>query len=427
MKRLVCIAFMMCFSVGALAAAPTALCVNHWCLSPQAFQLLYQAEQRHATTSVSEADYKQQLVDVRLLANYARQQGFESPQTPYNVGFGPAIERQREAYSLFHGQLVKPFTEYIKAHLDKKGLNAYLLSPIHAKGMDIDAALKADSRRTIGMTPEQLDAAKSIVLVRYQFPGAPEQTFTLAELYLQQNVQGRLALQQRGSQFIRAQVRQQVMKRYFYWWLHRKSGWQPDAIAAVKQALVDRQLNNAWLEQQGLVHIVHDNRNVRLEKAAKQVTDEQIADWYNNHKADFLVPKSVHAFHLACNSRQACEKGRKAMINGIDPSEVMLRYADPAFQKGSVDLGVLTRKNDGMQWLTNAAMLQEEGEYSVPLRAPDGHWEVVWVKDAQSTYLPVDSSSVRYQASRAIARIQLLEAHQALMQRLRQQADIEVN
>lgn len=402
---------------GAAQAAPV-FCVDDWCLSQTAFDLLLKNAQQQQP-DMTAAAYKQELVEVRLLAGYARQQHFQVEADHFGVGFRPEVKLEREVHGLFHSQLSKNFNTYAKANLDKTGLNAFLKAPLHVTGVDIDSALKPDNRKRIGMTPAQLAAAEKIRLARVQFPGDKEKVFTLAELYQQQNVQGRLALQQQPDS-IAQQTRNWVQRQYFYWWLAHHSGLQANDISKVREALADRQLSNAWLEQQGLVEVMHDHANSRLEAAAKQVSDKQIADWYRQHKDSFRITNSVQAAHLACATEAACKAGRQALVQGDKLDEVIKRYADPAHQK-SAQLGQLTRKKDGMHWLTSLALLQQPGDYSRPVRAPDGHWEVVWISDKQTGYLPPDSSSVRYQASRAIAKAELLAEHQTLMQQLHKQ------
>lgn len=406
---------------GAAQAAPV-LCVGSWCLSPAAFNLLlHNAQVREP--DLTPATFKQQLADVRLLASYARTQHFAAAGDPFGVGFSPKVKLERERYSLFQRQLNTAFNAYAKAHLGDNGLNAFLTAPIHDHGLDIDSALRADNRKAIGMTAKQLAAAHKIVLARFGFPPDAAQQFTLAALYAEQNVQGRLALQQQGASVIRAAVHARIKQQYFYWWLAHHSGLTEADITHVGEALADRQINNEWLEHQGLVEVMHDHASSRLEEVASQVSQQQVAAWYQQHKNNFRITNSVQAQHLACANEVDCKAGRALLIKGEKPAEVAKRYASKT-QQQSTDLGELSRVKDGMRWITSLAMLQQPGEFSRPVRAPDGHWEVVWVSSRETGFLPADSSSVRYQASRAIARAQLLAEHQQLMAKLRQHSKV---
>ena len=119
---------------GVAQAAPASLCVGNWCLPKPAFDLLYQdaqARQPGLTTSA----YQQQIVDTRLLAQYASSQHFQIAGDPYGVGFSPATRLEQERYALFHGLLGNRFVDYAKTHLGKNGLNAFVKAPIHDAGV----------------------------------------------------------------------------------------------------------------------------------------------------------------------------------------------------------------------------------------------------------------------------------------------------
>lgn len=411
-------------SIAMAAAAKSALCVDGWCLTQDAFNLLYEAAASRLP-GLDQATYRQELVDVRLLANYARAQQFTPDATPHQVGFSAATEADKRLYSLLRRAKWQAFSEYSRKQLGKKGLNQYLLTPIHTHGLDIEAALKPVNRKAIAMTDEQLAAAVDIELVSYQFPRQPKQSLTLAQVYQRQNVQGRLALQNKQGRdhLIKKLVRDYLLEDYFYWWLQQQSDLDSKDLASVKQALSDRHLHNAWLQHQGLVEHLHTNASSRLVKRAAQVSQQQINDWYQQHKEDFKVTNSVHVMHLACVTKADCQAGHEALEQGRPVSDVVKQYADKSLQ-GDTDLGVMTRSEDGLKWITSLAMLQQPGSYSEPVHSPEGHWEVVWVTEKKQGYLAADSSSVRYRASRDIARAELLEEHHQLMEELHQQAQV---
>jgi hypothetical protein len=194
----------------------------------------------------------------------------------------------------------------------------------------------------------------------------------------------------------------------------------------VKGVLVDRQLTNAWLEQRGLVQVEGSDENPYVLAAAAKVTQKQIDAWYPFHKQEFGVVNSVHVYHLACVTQAKCMEGREALRKGEKAADVVKKYGDSQHQ-GKVDLGVMTRQKNGLEWMASFAMMQTPGSYSKAIRAPDGHWEVVWVSKKQAGYLPADSETVRTMGARSIARAKLLEQHNALIARLRGQVKIVIN
>lgn len=416
-------ALLISFATTAFAATPT-LCVNHWCLTPNAFDVLYQ-NAKAQQPNITEKALKTTLVNRHLIAAYANQQSFDWQDDKHHVGFSAASELQQNRYALYHRAFNAEFVAFAQTHLTDEGLKPYLTSPPHLQGADIDAALELNNKQRIGMTDAQRQQAKTVVLATYQFPSLPQQTITLASIYDQQNLQGRHALHTQPAQpFLQDAVKSELAQAYFFWWLDQQAPLKAEERQAIDQALIDRQINDAWLKQQGLLDIMHaDNTTPALKAAMQNVTDKQINDWYGQHKKEFAVVDQVQAFHIACATQEQCSQAKKALEAGQDAKQVAKQYADKHIQQ-TLNLGVLTREKNRMQWIANAAMMQKVGQFSIPLRAPDGHWEVIWITDKKSDVLPASDLTIQHQARRSLAQSQLLDDYTTLLNQLRQQAKV---
>jgi len=422
MKNLI---FVLLMNVmGAAFAAPPALCVNSWCLSEQAFGVLYQqAEARQP--GLDKTGFRHELVNRHLVAAHARAQKTALLNDRHDVGFSQATELEQMRYAVYHGAYQAAFVAYARQQLDDDGLKAYLTSPIHLQGVDIEAALQLKNRQRLAMTDSQHDAAKTITVVSYRFPQAGQQSVTLATLYDQQNVQGRQAMHAPDRMaFLQKALQNHLAEAYFFWWLETQGALSVTDRDSIDQALADQQVHDAWLKHEGLLDVMHDDGNTpALQAAMQRVTGKLIVAWYARHKKDIQVVDSVRAFHVACATQEDCLNAKAALEAGEAADQVAARFADKQHHQ-AVELGVFSRQQHRLEWLPGLAMMQQPGRFSVPVRAPDGHWEVVWVEDRRAGVLPVTDVTVQHQARRALAQQQLLDDYHQLLGKLRQQAKV---
>jgi hypothetical protein len=96
------------------------------------------------------------------------------------------------------------------------------------------------------------------------------------------------------------------------------------------------------------------------------------------------------------------------------------------------DLGWFVHDAKPQGWLASLAFLQQPGVPGKPVRLPGGPgeepgWEIMVVEERVMGYHPVDSETVRYLASQAVARQKAMAEYLGTLERLRREADIRLH
>ena len=96
------------------------------------------------------------------------------------------------------------------------------------------------------------------------------------------------------------------------------------------------------------------------------------------------------------------------------------------------DLGWIVHGEKSYGWLDSLAFLQMPGVPSRPVRLPgaageEPGWEILIVDERVMGWQPVDSESLRYLASQALAKQKALDEYHDAISRLRREADIRLH
>ena len=296
------------------------------------------------------------------------------------------------------------------------------------------------------MTEAQQQAASQLVIARYRFAeDQPEQTLTLWDLYRRQNIQLKVQMHNLNTGFIREAIKQQLTMEYVFYWFDQHSGLSARAIAAVDDCIDDAMSRDELLHDLGLMHDIHDD-NPQLRALAAEVSQDQIAAYYQQHQDEFTRVERVHAYHLRVNSQaeadriyaelldvQKAQKAQKAESGdpAIAFADAVARYsvADDREQGGA--LGWIDRDSREDHWTRALAFVQPVQRVSPPFRSPATdsapYWELLWVDQKEMGYQSVDSESVRYRAAQAIAREQMQQRFQTLLADATEAAALRVN
>lgn len=395
------------------------------------------------------------LIENRVLAEYVQQrytpQDLEE-ESQSRVGFSSAVELQNNLVNAlrqhFHIELERSLSTLPTGHLD----GTVKLSEDFTQSMS--AQLKQLTTLTHPLRyqfkPEQRQKAADYILATYQFPKprgkksrasatpdeiewAPSQAISLLDIYDRVNVQGRIAIHKQDLGFIEQQIRRWVMQAYVLYWAETQSGLSKLEISALQQFFSDRRAKNQFLQKSGLLMDIHDH-NSALKTLAQSVTQDEIKQYYHQHKEDFKVIEKVQAQHIRLPSQSLADTVSTALENGLDFNDAVRRYSisEDKTQLLPGDLGWITKEDRSRSWLKGITFVQPEGRISKPFRSPQVHqqpvyWEIVKVRKKVHGYQAVDSEGVRYQASLEIAKQKAVEQFEARKQTLLKQATIELN
>ncbi|WP_167090644.1 peptidylprolyl isomerase [Massilia frigida] len=368
------------------------------------------------------------LIADRLLATAARKRFGEAVLSAgQRVGFARDVSIDDQLAStlrtLYGSEMEQELRQLPGAGLDS------LLHPQAVSGAALDAVFGKSGalRLDLDLDSAQLAQADTLVLLRFALPHGGDGSITLGDVYRRQNVQGRVALFARERGFMLQQARVQVAARYVLDWSRRRFG--ADAVADLRRVLADQGDAQAMLRLHGLGDDQHGGSRL-LDQLASQVSPAQVRDWYQRHREDFVRIERVRARHIRLPDEASARAVAAALAGGADFATLARRHSVAPSAASGGALGWV-RHEGRPGWLAQLVFAQAEGQVSAPVRTPAGPaaqapWEIVLVEQRVLGYQEAGSESVRYVASRALARAMAAEQLMALRADLLRKARIEI-
>jgi hypothetical protein len=383
---------------------------------------------RARTPEASRSATLETLVAERLLAAHARASHGGALESGLAVAFAPEValdDRLAATLREVHGKDI----EQALQRLPGGTLDGLVLEQptLDAAAWEQLLGKPGQLRLEISLTAAQQARAAQMVLLRYRLPAGPVATITLLDVYRRQNVQGRVALLQPGG-FALQQARQALGVLWLQHWAKGQFG--AAALDDLRQVLADQETVLALQRLHG-IGADTDAGSSLLDKLAAQTTPTQVQAYYLRHKDQFTRIERVKARHLQLADEAQAQAAYRALQAGEDFAALArkLSRARDAAQGGSLGWVRAQAKPD---WLSNMVFAQPPGPPSRPIRAPVGpddpaYWEIVLVEQVEQGYHPADSETVRYIASRALARETALAQLTAQRSKLLRAAHIDIN
>ncbi|MBM7335429.1 peptidyl-prolyl cis-trans isomerase [Alloalcanivorax marinus] len=363
-----------------------------------------------ATARVHEPDIDarrvlENLVDVHLMGEWFREVYAEDTPAP-RVGYDRTALARRDLAALTRVAWRAGLAETLAAWEWSSPLRA-LSAPPRLDDPALAAILTPRPGLRLGFDAAQQAAAEQWVLARYRFPGAAPRTLTLARLYRAQNVALKTRFHNLDRAAMQGAVEDYVRRAFVLDWFERRAPLDDADRAWIRQLVLDRQDQRALLLALGLSDDPHDD-NPLLAEVAAGIPAREIARYYQYHRDQFVRVEKVRAARLWLPTPALAEDARRRLAEGATLETLVaaygerdgVRYQAPAW---------LARGRDQDAWLTGFAFAQTPGLTAPPIRAPgeSDRWVVVRVDERVEGYQAADSESVRYQASRALARTRL--------------------
>ncbi|RSZ57048.1 hypothetical protein HF313_05115 [Massilia atriviolacea] len=370
------------------------------------------------------------LIANRLLAREARKRfGEAALWSGQRVGFSREVSIDDQLVSTLRSLYGKEMEQDLQ-QLPGSGLDSLLRPAPPLTEAELDAvfgkpgALQLDT----SLSEAQLARADKLVLLRFAKPGGGEGSISLADVARRQNVQGRVALFARQRDFMQQQARQQVASWYVLDWSRRRFGAQ--ALADLRRVLADQADVQAMMRLHGMGDDQHAGSRL-LDTLAGQVGPDQVRAYYERHREDFVRIERVRARHIRLPDEAAAHKVAAALAGGADFAALARRHSIAPDAAGGGALGWV-RHEGKPGWLAQLLFVQTPGRVSAPVRTPagpgrDAPWEIVLVEERVQGVQAADSESVRYVASRAVAREMAAAQLAALRADVLRRARIEIS
>ena len=379
---------------------------------------------------VNLAEVLDSLVENQMVASYARKKLSQAQLFPTDrVGFPALVAMEDE----FIGVLRSTFSDALGVYLKntpKGSLESFVFAPFVLTKAQLKQEIHFQQLLSHQLNDEQREQAKALTLIQFKFPNEAVQSITLWDIYSRQNVQGRVAFHQYDIQAIKNALHKRIAAAFVLYWAEKYSGLNQQEISALRQFSQNKRIKGNYLKHIGLALDVHAT-SPRLKALAKQISFDEIKEYYGLHKKDFKQIEKVKARHIRLATQQEAKRVLESINKGLDFSVAARKYSI-ADDKNAIlagDLGWLERKNTQQSWLTSLALLQAKGVVSSAIRSPqiDGakvHWEIILVDDVVEGYQNVQSKAVRYAASKALAKKKTLAGFIALKQQLKLTSEI---
>lgn len=431
-------------ALGLCLALPAAATVRHDLADPalaatidgepmsNAFVDMMHAIARKGDPGVTRATVVQALIDDRLIARHARANVKDEPLIEDNkVAFSPAMQIRQAMVS----NLQAGFREQMEARLKKeKGgtLDGTIVAERAPTAAEWDAVLGKDTglRAEYALDDKGRAAADRLVLLRYRF-GQEAGRVTLREVYEAQNVQGRNQLHARDGAFALGQARLLLKQRWILRWGASPEGLGKADFAVFARAMEDRLVHTGFMAYLGVAVDIHDDP-LHIKALQARVTPEEIRAYYEAHRDDFQRIEKVHARHIRVKEEALAQSLFERLHKGESVEALARQYSVAADAASGGDLGWIVHDDKGRGWLASLAFVQKPGVPGKPVRLPgapgeEPGWDIMVVDDRVMGYYPVDSETVRYLASQAIARQKALAEYRGTVDDLRRQADIRLH
>lgn len=401
-------------------------------LSANTVEMFWQSY-NHPSRPITPPQAMQRIIDDALLAEHARTSlAPEILHSENSVGFANDVMLEDRATALIRKTYEKKLVEKIKAL--PKGLDSLFTIKEQVTSEKLAQLLTLKSALMITANPTQEAAAKKLMIADIDFKQAEltsnKQQLSLWDIYRRQNVQGRLALHKADIEHLKSQVKQRVGSLFVLSWAEKNL--PAYELAAIKQILLNEQHKTRLLESMGLHADVHDD-NPALRERAKNISEEKIKQFYQEHKDEFEVVEQVKARHIRVATQALADQVVAEIKAGLDFTAAIKKYSIADDKNDAIpgNLGWLKRSDKKRSWLHAIAFVQQAGKVSAPFRSPQNQgeivYEIIFADERIDGYLPYTDPTVRYEASRDIALKELRAEFIALQNSLRKNASIHLN
>lgn len=431
--------FLAALLPAALTAAPrhdlddpaVAAVINGEPVSTRVIHLMHAvALKRRPETTLSEV--MASMVEDRLLARHARaNHPMDELIEKTRVGYAPSIQIEE---SLVANLQAAYGARIMAAVQTEKGgtLNGVVTARRPMTAVDWRAVLGEKPKLLLvyELGDEGRKAAAAKTLLSYRL-GNTAGSITFLDVYDAQHVQGRNRLHSRDAAFAMQQAELLLERRYVQQWAQQNSGLGEGDYGVFRQAIEDRLVKEGWLSLIGVAADIHDD-NRHLKQLAAAVTVDEVKEYYEKHRDQFKRIERVKAAHIRLKDFESANKAYARLSKGEDFAVVARQMSIASDREEGGDLGWIEHGDKNVGWIESVAFVQKPGSVSRPFRSPGAPgtaavWEILKVEERIEGYQPVDSESVRYGASQALARQKALAEYRSTRERLLESADIRLN
>ncbi|MGD9494732.1 MAG: peptidyl-prolyl cis-trans isomerase [Armatimonadota bacterium] len=195
-----------------------------------------------------------------------------------------------------------------------------------------------------------------------------------------------------------------------------QAGSEADFEAVLASRKLTREQFRALLQQDLLLD--------KLAKATMSIPEQEVLDFYAEHREDYAVGERVKGRMMLLGSESDAQTVLEALKAGGDFAGLAQALSlDPATREKGGEMGWFERE-DYAQPISDAAFALQPGQISGPIQVPDG-WVIVQVQERKPAgYRELEE--VREEVRGRIERAKLPYAREEWIRRAREQATVQI-
>jgi hypothetical protein len=416
------------FCVSAAAAQPVrdALRVDDWGLSAQALDVLRRAavaqDAKASTAAVAAAVVQDHVLGSHAHRQVADEQLFDDARVAFSLGTSAQATLVATLERVYGKELAAAMSQQRGFSLQAQPLSRERLSTLLGPG----TTLKLDDR----LTAEQEAAMSRVMLAELRLGTTPAKRISLMDVWRELDVTGRNRVTNLDIDFTQRQALRMARGMFVVHWAREHGGLSGEDLDRLSQLMADRERRLAFERLMGASVDPH-HPGAEFDRLRREVSREDIAAYWEKNPQQFQRIERVKARHIRCADEACIQAASAALAKGEAFDAVARKFSTSASRSDGGSLGWIEPSQARGSWLLQFALAQPPGPPSPPVREPENGgtpgWQIVQVDERVTGVHPVDSETVRFEASQAIARRRAVEHYLALRDRLLAQARIDVD
>ena len=407
--------------------------VNDWHIPSKSVTLFHQYALLK-NPELTQSQLLKNIIENRLLADHAKQYiGLSIISDETKVGFKQKHATQAQLINVLKSQYQTDISHSI-SQLQGGNLKSVITTPLTLSKLELNDLFTMTKTMEYTLSHHQKNILKGISLLNFQFPKAAEQTMTLWDIYERTNMQEKISLFKGDTATLKKLTYQHLSSLYVLHFVKHFTNISDNELANLKQFITDNRIARQFQLYSGAKTAVHHS-NQALRNLSKQVSQQEIEQYYQAHKETFKTIKKVKARHIQLASQSQADKVYQALKEGLNFNDAIKQYsqATDKHQPVAGSLGWINRKEINGDWLRTLPFTQKTvGTFSAPFMSPKKHfkttvWEIVYLDDQVVDYLDPTSKTVQYNASKSIAKIKINQSVSEIKQQLWHEARVNIN
>ncbi len=411
----------------------TVATVNDWAIPSKSVELFYQYA-IDKNPELSKSQLVKNIIENHLLTNYAKKTiGLEAISDETKVGFKQETATQEQLINVLKYRYQDDITRSIQ-HLKKGNLGSVITVPMNISSEALAKLFTMKKTMEYKISSNQQNVFKNTSLLHYQFPHQKPQTITLWDIYNRTNMQEKIALFKADTNTLKSLTRKHLSSLYVLHWVKQSTSINQEELSSLKQFITENRIARQYHLYTGSKSAVHHS-NEALRTLSKQVSPQEIAEYYLQHKESFKTVKKVKARHIQLTSQAQADTVYQKLKSGLDFAKAIEKYSHAKDKNNSEpgSLGWIKRSELNRDWLHTLPFMQKQtGQFSPPFMSPKKHypttlWEIIYLDERVTGYLAPNSKTVQYNASKAIAKIKIGQSVSDTKKQLWHEARVSLN